>query len=349
MKNYTIKVLITLLIISSTLIIGCNTKADETESVNRIPVKTAKVVFREFSLPIHTSGLLSSIREIRLSFKVGGIIDRLYTDEGEQVYKGQLLAELNQSEIYATMLQAQSGYDKAHRDLERVKILFTDSVATLEQLQDAETALKVAQANLEIARFNLKHAKIYAPSEGKILKRFVEANELIGPGNPVFLFGSSGEEWIIRVGLSDKDIIRVNINDSASVTFDVYPNTHFPAYVTEIAQSADLRTGTFELEINLKQHDYKLISGFVATVDIFPRMKRKYHLIPVEALNEAQGNAGYVFAVQSPTDGVKKIPVQVDCIFEKNVVVTSGLEQVKHVITDGAAYLVDGSLVSVMN
>ena len=349
MKNNIIIVLFILLIISSILINGCTTKAEKTESVNRLPVKTAQVVSKEFSLPIHTSGLLSSIREIRLSFKVGGIIERLDIDEGKRVDKGQLLAELNQSEIYAKMLQAKSRFDKAERDLERVKILFADSVATLEQLQDAETALQVAQANLEIARFNLKHSKIYAPTEGKILKRFVEANELIGPGNPVFLFGSSGEEWIIRVGLSDKDVIRVDINDSARIVFDIYPNTHFPGYVTEIAESADLRTGTFEIEINLKQNNYKLISGFVASVDIFPRLKHKYHLIPIEALTEAEGNAGYVYTIQSPSEAVKKVPVQIGYIFEENVVVIAGLEQVRQVITDGAAYLVDGSFVHVMN
>jgi len=89
MKNNIIIVLFILLIISSILINGCTTKAEKTESVNRLPVKTAQVVSKEFSLPIHTSGLLSSIREIRLSFKVGGIIERLDIDEGKRVVLGR--------------------------------------------------------------------------------------------------------------------------------------------------------------------------------------------------------------------------------------------------------------------
>jgi RND family efflux transporter MFP subunit len=327
---------------------GCASKAKETETSKGIPVRIAPVVQQKLSSPIHTSGILSSIAEIRLSFKVSGIIEQIYVDEGQKARKGDLLAALNQKEISAKMTQAQSGFKKAQRDLKRVQILYADSVTTLEQMQDAETAVQVAQANVEIAKFNLQHSKIYAPTDGKILKRFVEENELIAMGNPVFIFGSSGNEWIVRVGITDKDIIRVQKKDSAIIKFDAYPGVQFQAYVSEVAESADRNTGTFELEIEIPHSRHRLISGFVAKADIYPSMKRNYHLIPIESLVEAKANYGLVYALRSQNNTTERIPIQIGHVFGDQVAVYSGLEKVSHVITDGAAYLTEGSLVSVV-
>jgi RND family efflux transporter MFP subunit len=215
-------------------------------------------------------------------------------------------------------------------------------------MQDAETAVRVAHANVEIAKFNLQHSKIYAPADGKILKRFVEENELIAAGNPVFIFGSSGREWIVRVGITDKDIIRVQKNDSALIKFDTYPGIQFQAYVSEVAESADRNTGTFELEIEIPQSRYRLISGFVAKADIYPSKKENYHLIPIESLVEAKADYGLVYALRNQTNTADRIPIQIGHVFGDQVAVSSGLEEISHVITDGAAYLTDGSLISVV-
>ena len=324
---------------------GCQTKANEIESIASTPVRTKPVLKRQLSSPIHTSGILSAISEARLSFKVGGIIEQIFVNDGDWVKKGKLLAILNQKEISAKMMQAQSGFEKAERGLKRLQKLYADSVVTLEQMQDAETAFNIARANLEIANFNFEHSKILAPADGKILKRFVEENELISVGNPVFVFGSSGKEWIVRVGITDKDIINIQKEDSASVYFDVYPDIRFPAMVKEIAGSADKNTGTFELEIEIPHSRYKLISGFVAKVDIFPKRKYSYYVIPIEALIEAEMNKGSVFAVQNRTNIVKKIPIKISHVFEEYVAVSEGLEDVLNVVTDGAAYLADGASV----
>jgi RND family efflux transporter MFP subunit len=324
---------------------GCHTKANDIESVTSIPVKTKPVLKQQLSSPIHTSGILSTISEVRLSFKVGGIIEQILVDEGDRVKKGKLLAILNQKEISAKMMQAQSGFEKAERSLNRLQKLYADSVVTLEQMQDAETAFNIARANLDIAIFNLEYSKILAPADGKILKRFVEENELIGVGNPVFIFGSSGKQWIVRVGVTDKDIINIQKDDSASIYFDVYPDIRFPALVKEIAEFADKNTGTFELEIEIPHNRYKLISGFVAKVDIYPKRKYSFYIIPIEALIEAEINEGSVFAFQNQTNKVKKIPIKISHIFGEYVAVSEGLEDVSYVVTDGAAYLADGSSV----
>merc|ERR1711912_15282 len=108
-----------------------------------VSVKVAEVEKLEKPIPVVASGVLGSESESKLSFKIGGIIAKIYVEEGQKVKAGQLLAELEKAEINAQVVQAQSGLAKAIRDLERAKSLYEDTVATLEQVQNATTAKKL--------------------------------------------------------------------------------------------------------------------------------------------------------------------------------------------------------------
>ena len=336
------------IIISTALLYlsGCGT-AEQSESEKPVIfVKTAPVKQEIISFPVNTSGILASPREMKLSFKVGGIIQKIRADDGDRVKKGQLLASLEKSEIEAMAQRARSGYEKALRDFERVSSLYQDSVATLEQKQDAETALQVAKSNLEIAEFNLKHSSFFAPSNGKIIKRLAENNELIETGTPVFIFGSTEGSWIIRTGVSDRDVVRLQYGDSALVSFDAYPGESFYADITEISQSADPYTGTFEIELTLDQQDKNLVFGFVADIHLFPRAGRQYFVIPIEALAEANAKTGTVFYVNNRNTAGKKT-VQIAGVYDNQIAILSGLEGITTIITDGSAYLRDGAVVQI--
>lgn len=324
-----------------------DSRTEEVQHEEKVIVKTVEVKQKEISLPIHTSGKLSSKAEMKLSFKIGGIIEHISVDEGQRVKKGQLLAKLDLSEIEAQANQARSGFEKAKRDFARVKKLYADSVATLEQMQDATTGLEIARSNMKVAEFNLRHSAIYAPADGKILKRFVETNEMVGPGTPVFIFGSAGRDWVVRVGVTDRDVIQLQLNDPAFMSFDAYPEIKFDAQVSEIAEAADPMSGTYEVELKINQGNHRLISGFVAKVDIVPVEKQHSFIIPIEAFMEGDGNRGFVYTLEPNKQQVKKIPVKIGSILDNRIAVTSGLENVSKVITEGAPYLSDGCKVQI--
>jgi multidrug efflux system membrane fusion protein len=329
------------------IFLSCGT-GDKSEAPDKkIPVKIAAVELQEISIPIHTSGLLASPAEIKMSFKIGGIIEKIAVDEGQTVKKDQILAALKQSEIKARVNQARSAYAKAKRDFERIQLLYQDSVATLEQKQDAETGLTVAQSNLEIAAFNSRYSRILAPSDGKILKLLAEENELVEQGKPIFIFGTSTKSWILRVGVTDREIVKLSLGDSAQIFFDTYPEIPFSATVSEIAESASPFTGTYEVELTLAKKQQRLISGFVGKADIFPSKKEKYYLIPIEALVEADGRNGFIYTYQSADQTVNRVPVKIADIFTDKVAISSGLKNNQEIVTEGAAYLTEGTKVQV--
>lgn len=335
-------------ILITVVIIFTACQSDKVDSIveKPIPVKTAAVELKKIAQPIYTGGRLASPSEMKLSFKIGGIIDEIHFDEGQSVKEGEILATLKLDEIKAQAALAKAGFEKAERDYRRVKNLHADSVATLEQLQDAETGMNAAKAQFDIAEFNLEHAVITAPSDGRVLKRMGEENELIGAGHPVFFMGVTEKDWIVRVGLSDRDIIRVNVGDAAKVSFDAYPDLTFPAAVSETAGAPDPMNGMFEVELTLERSRMKLISGMIARTEIFPKATNTYAVIPFESLVEADGKRAYVFAL---VDNVaKKQTVEIAFLIDNLAAVHKGLEDTDRVVTQGAAYLREGSRVEIV-
>lgn len=136
-----------------------------------IPVKLISIKEEAADNLIHITGYLSTQDEMRLSFKTGGVIDRILVSEGDKVKRGQLLATTKSTEISAQVQQVQLGVQKAERDYQRVLNLYNDSVATLEQLQNAKTGLEIARQNLSQASFNQQYSKIYATQDGFVIRK----------------------------------------------------------------------------------------------------------------------------------------------------------------------------------
>jgi len=329
---------------------ACTSPPSETVTPQEIiTVEVVPVQQSELAVPIRSSGRLASKAELKLSFKIGGIIQRMFVEEGQVVKKGDLLAQLDLSEIKAQVQKARSVYEKAQRDLQRVLQLYQDNAVTLENYQDAQTGVDIARSNLRVAEFNLRHARINAPSNGTVLKRFMETNELVGPGMPVFFFGSTEKDWVIRVGLTDRDVVLLSLGDRARIFFDAYPSDEFEAQVSEIAETADPRSGLFEIELTVHSSGQKLVSGFIAKVEITPATTRQFAVIPMDALVEGNGYSGFIFVPDSARNRAVKKPVKIGFLFDESIAIESGLEQIGEVISAGSHYLVDGSPISIIS
>jgi RND family efflux transporter MFP subunit len=327
---------------------SCGSNEDIQQTEPKVNVKVAPVVQKAIALPINTSGKLYTSTESRLSFKIPGIIEKIYANEGQSVKKGALLAAQDLLEMKAKVNQAKSAQEKANRDLERAQRLYADSVVTLEQLQNASTALEIASSDVNVAEFNMRHSTIYAPESGKILKRFAEEGELLGAGTPVFLYGSNKEGWVLRAGVTDRQIVQLKVGDKAVVIFDAYPDKKFQAKISEIEAVANPYTGTFEVEVQLDHSKIQLYSGFVGKVIITPGVARNYSIIPIESLIEGDLNEGYVYSADQENNRVIRHMIKIDKIVGDKMLVYSGLENVEQVVTYGAPYLTANSLVNIV-
>jgi len=326
----------------SIILLSCQGTQSSEKVETRTPVKVSQVKTVSLSRPVITSGLVSSQSQAKLSFKIGGILDHLDIPEGANVTEGEILASLKLNEIEGQVQQARSGYEKALRDRERIRNLYQDDAINLAQLQDAETGLSVAKSQLQIAEFNREHAVIRAPSDGYVLKHYAEEHEYVGAAQSILLFGNSPKEWVIDVGVTDRQVAEIQIGDSASIAFDALPGKEYFATVQEIAGAPTQGGGTYKVELSLGEKTNAIRNGFVADVTLYPSLEKQYWLVPVESVVDADGSDGFVYGITQDSLA-QKLPVTLEFIHGAQIAISTGLGNTDRIVTDGASYLKDGT------
>ncbi len=330
---------------------SCNSGSNSENTAltqDTIPVIIKPVIQDTLSPQFETSGYFTTDNETPLSFKNGGIIRKLYVREGDAIKKGQLLATIYASEVQAASRQATLAYEKAKRDYQRAVNLYHDSVATLEQMQNAKTALGVAEQQQAAAAFNLKHSEIRALENGQVLQRYLHEGQMAGPGMPVLLVNSATDYgWIFKTGISDYQWAALRVGDSAHIVTDAAPGVTLKAFVLKKSEGVDPQTGAFTLQLSIKKNeDIPLASGLFGKATLYPSTKVRGWRIPYDALLDGDEQNGYVF-ITNDKQHVQKIKVGISKIEHNKVVIDSGLENARYLITSGSAYLKDGSHISV--
>jgi multidrug efflux system membrane fusion protein len=332
---------------------GCSRSDAETRPAEKaVPVRVASVSVDRIAVPVTATGTLGPKEDVALSFKIGGVVARVLVDEGAHVRAGQLLAALDFGEIDPGVARARAAAEKAERDLARARRLYADSVATREQMENAETARDAAKAELDAAEFNRRHASIVAPSDGVILRRMAEPGELVEAGATILTLGSRARGQVVRTALADRDVVRIRRGDPATVRFDAFPGLDFQGHVSEIAAAADPMTGTYRVEISLKGPDAGRATidgttGLVGAVEIRPAADQRVTLVPSEAVLEADGTRGVVYTLAADGRSAVRHAVTIAFVTGSDVAVTAGLDGAARVITEGAAYLDNGAPVEV--
>lgn len=335
--------LLAVLVLSNCKVDYSNPEAEKLSRLTKNYVKVIDVKEQNTPVPIRAIGRLGSDKEVKLSFKIGGIIASMQVEEGAYVRKGQTLAKLRTNEIDAQVLKAERALQKAERDLERIQKMYADSAATLENVQDLTTLVQVSKADLDIATFNQNYAQIKSPVSGRVLRRLAEPNELVGPGQPLYVIAAAaGGTYVMKVSLSDRDITSVDYKSKAKVYFDAFPDQEFAARVTTIAENADPITGTFEVELSLNAGKSRLRNGFIGKVDLTPNISNSYLELPMAAIVEGDEKELSIF-VPTPDSSARMIKVRPFHITSDAVFVYKPDNfDLNEVITDGAPYLNDG-------
>ena len=314
-----------------------------------IPVEVAVAQERAAAAPVLGSGMLAAKEEVTLSFKIGGVVEQAKVESGQSVAADDVLAELSPTEIGAEVEKARQGRDKAARDLERVKSLYKDSVTTLEQLQDATTGLDVAASNLRIAEFNRQYAVIRAPFAGTVLKRSVEAHQLVAPGQAVVTLRNDASGLVLRVGLPDREAVRVHVGDRAQVRFDAYPGEAFASRVLRVAAAATAGSGTYEAELAVDPARRAIASGLIGSAEIAVRAAGRFSFVPVGAMLEADADSATVYVLGADGARAERRRARVAFLDGSQVALSGGVKAGERVVVEGAARLVDGATVRVVS
>ncbi len=266
-----------------------------------LQVITERCKTDSIEVAVTATGELQPVYKVDVGTQVSGIVQRLYVDFNSVVKKGQLLAELDKSNLNEQLSQAQTSVSNAQSNLtlaqqtyDRTKALYDNKAATLEayeaatnQLTLANNQLRTAKSDLSRAQTNLSYATIYSPIDGIVLDKAVEEGQTVASSfNTPTLFTIANDltQMQVEAKVDEADIGEVKAGQPVSFTVDAFPDDVFSGSVKEVRLNPEVTSNvvTYTVIINAPNPEQKLYPGMTANVTI--TIKKEVGLtIPVQA------------------------------------------------------------------
>jgi RND family efflux transporter MFP subunit len=322
------------------------------------PVATARVVAKDVEERIGASGELEAQLRTTLAAEVAGRITKVVLEEGDAVVAGSVVVEIDPErralaldEARARAAQTEAKLENERRETQRVRTLHQQNVASQSQLEAADMALKLADADaaagraqLGVARRAYGDANVAAPFAGLLGRRYVNVGEFVQPGAPLFDLVSLDPIDVV-FHLAEVDSGRVALGQNVSVHVAPHPDRAFEATVSVVSPTIDPGTRTLRVKATLPNPDGLLRPGLFARADLGVALRRGVVLVPSEAV--LQRASGPVIFVVGADARVARREVKLGTFHREGVEVAEGVRAGELVVTRGHGGLVDGAAVRV--
>jgi len=315
------------------------------ESNKTIPVITDTVKYRQLATDFSINGTFSSSREVSISADSQGKIISINSNTGDKVVAGQVLASID-NELFASQLNlAKFNLEKAEKDKLRYEQLSKGEAATVEQYESARQVYENALSAYTSAKVQNENAKIKAPFDGIITKRYATKGTYLSPGTAVFDIVSINKVKLIA-RLTDVEVQKVKKEQEVTFSVEAYPGITYTGKVTAIIIKADI-SKRYEAEIEVINHTDQLIKpGMFGAVMFSSVAGERALVIPRKAISGSIKNAE-IFLVKG--DSVKLQKIVAASFDDKYVVVSEGLKAGDVIVTSGQISLVNGSKIKLNN
>jgi HlyD family secretion protein len=185
------------------------------------------------------------VTEIEISTKIAGRIAEIPYGEGTDVKKNDLIVKLDYEELDAQKNSALANFLNTDRNLKRVRTLFRSGSVSKNDLDNAETANKIARAALDLANASVNNALLFAPIDGTVLEKNLEAGETAFPGSVILTMADLTRPWM-KVYVSEERLGLIKLGQKARVTVDTFPGKNFEGRVISIANKAEFTPKTIQ-------------------------------------------------------------------------------------------------------
>ncbi len=309
-------------------------------------VEIAAVESGSIARSVTVTGVIDPIRTVGVNSQVSGTLLAVIAEEGDRVRRGQQLARVDDRELRAQFESAEATYQVATAAYDRAVQLWERRVITLPEYERERTAEAAARAQLDQTRTRLAHTVIEAPINGVVTEKRVEAGDLVGPQTRMFTVADIST-LVVRVGVSELDVVRVAVGDPVSVFLDAFPARTFRGAVRRVFPTADPGTRLVPVEVALDGSDATVARpGFLARVTFSVGAHHDVLLVPASALIGA-GGAQSVFVLENGTAVRRTVTTGITS--EGRVQIVAGLAAGERVVTRGNNMLRDGMAVRIVN
>ena len=280
--------------------------------------RTDKVSRGDVTVQVRATGTINPVQTVQVGSQVSGIISKIFVDYNAQVRKGQIIAVIDSTLLWASVKEAQANLEHnlaqvndSRRTLSRTKDLFAKDLVSQADLDAATTAyesaaaqLKQTEAALDRAMVNLRYAIIRSPIDGVVISRDVDVGQTVAASlqtPKLFEIANDLKQMQVEASVDEADIGQITEGQTVSFTVDAYSDEQFRGNVTQIrlAPITVQNVVTYTVIIGVPNEDLKLRPGMTATVSILVDKRRDVLRIPTLALR-----------FQPPADAADKVKEQ---------------------------------------
>lgn len=257
----------------------------EKEDIN---FKQEKVSLQTLQNSVTATGTIEAVTSVTVGTQVSGIVNKLYVDYNSQVKKGQVIAELDKTNLLselntakANMASAQSQLNYQSANMKRYQTLYQKGLVSADDYENAlltyrqaKEQVATAKEQVQRAQTNLGYATITSPIDGTVISKSVEEGQTVAASfNTPELFTIAKDLTNMQVvaDVDEADIGAVKEGDRVTFTVDAYPDDTFEGTVKQVRLQATTTNNvvTYEVVISAQNADLKLKPGLTANVTIY--------------------------------------------------------------------------------
>ena len=269
----------------------------------QIQFKTEKAAKANIQNSVTATGTIEPVTSVTVGTQVSGIVSKLFVDYKNEVKKGQVIAELDKTNLIselntskANLASAQSSLKYETDNYNRYKTLFDKGLVSADEYETAKLSydkakqtVATAKESVAKAQTNLGYATITSPIDGVVLSKSVEEGQTVAASfstPELFNIAQNLTDMRVIADVDEADIGEVKEGARVTFTVDAYPNDTFEGEVTQVRQEATTTNNvvTYEVVISAPNNDLKLKPGLTANVTIFTAEKQGVLCVPSKAL-----------------------------------------------------------------
>lgn len=292
-----------IIVLVAAIVVFFGYKYFTTEKKASIAVQTVKLSKQNVTTSVTATGTVEPVDQVDVGTQVSGIINHIYADYNSPVKKGQLLAELDKTNLQESVNNALAQYNASLNELNyyqqnynRQNNMYKSGVISKADYEQAAYQVKNSQQTvsqrktaLAQARTNVSYANIYAPIDGIILSREVEEGQTVAASMTtptLFTIAKDITKMQVEANVDEADIGGVEVGQRVSFTVDAYPQEEFSGRVRQVRLSATTESNvvTYTVIIDADNPEQKLKPGLTATITIFTQELKDIDTVPASAI-----------------------------------------------------------------
>lgn len=295
-------------------------------------------------------GVVDAAQKADLSFRIPGKLASLSAQEGDNVARDDVLAQIDDSDVRIQLKSREAEYASAHAHFIRGNELIKTGVISKSDFNKLQAQDATAKANLDAARKSLEYTQLRAPFDGHIAVRHVDNFEEVNAQQAIYTLQDTSA-LLVRINVPESLMIRVRegANPEVWAEFSQLEDQSFPLTLKEVSTRADKNTNTFAVTFTMENDGaFNILPGMTATVRGKPsstnRVRDGIFQVPAHAVLE-DSHGRFIYVVESAAEGrgvVQRRPVETGRLSQQGLEVTSGLTDGDRIVTAGMSKMRPG-------